>query len=367
MSIIYAILVFGLIVFIHELGHFTAAKLSGVTVESFSIGMGPALLKKRFGETLYAIRLLPIGGAVMMKGENDDPQEALVTGEMPRADAETHNPLDDPDRGSFQRAKLWQRFCIIIAGSFMNFVSAILILVILFLPTNGIRSTQIDSFFDGFAAQGEHMLQPGDKIVRINDFHAFIYNDVITALELGRGKPYDITVERNGKKIKFENLSFDKTMTDGTSEQLYFGIRFGAQPVTFFGRVGYAFQNSMSFLQSAFNSIKMLISGEVKTQDMMGAVGITAVISERAKTSMADMWYTVAFLSVNLAFVNMLPIPALDGGKTVFLLLELIRGKPINPKYEGAVQVVGLVLILGLFIFVTYNDISKLITGKFYG
>lgn len=366
MSIIYAILVFGLIVFVHELGHFTAAKLSGVTVESFSIGMGPALLKKRVGETVYAIRLLPIGGAVMMKGENDDAQEAMVTGSLDAALAKD-DPSVDRDRGSFQKAKLWQRFCIIIAGSFMNFVSAILILIILFLPASSIRSTRVDSFFDGFSAQGEHMMQPGDRIVRINDYHAFIYGDIITALELGRGNPYDITVERNGKKIKLEGLVFDKTMTDGTSDQRYFGIRFGVQSVSPIGRVGYALQNSMSFLQSAFNSIKMLIAGQVKSQDMMGAVGITAVISERAKTSMADMWYTVAFLSVNLAFVNMLPIPALDGGKTVFLLLELLRGRPVDPKYEGAVQVVGLVIILGLFLFVTYNDISKLITGTFYG
>ena len=355
MSIIIAILIFGLIVFVHELGHFTVAKLTGVTVYQFSIGFGPALLKKQVGETVYAIRCIPLGGYVAMKGEDSTVIETPA-GHEP---AESHEDTE----GSFMHAKLWKRFCISAAGSLMNLLSALLVLLIIMLPTEAIIVPELSGFMDGFEWSGENGLQEGDEIVRINDFHIFIYSDVVNALELGQGEPYTFVVERDGQRITLKNLMLTKSIPDESSGgQLKFGLLFGAETLTLPERLGTAWNSCLSFLQTTYKSIGMLVSGQVSTDNMMGTVGITNELSERVQSSWADVWYFVAFLSVNLAVVNLLPIPGLDGGKLLFLLIELVRGKPIKPEHEGAVQLVGMLFILGLFVFVTYNDIVNLIT-----
>lgn len=183
MSILIAVLVFGLIVFVHELGHFVAAKLSGVTVYRFSIGFGPAIVKKEWKGTLYAIRLLPLGGSVVMKGEFD----------------EEGNEVED-QTGSFQAATLPRRFAISAAGSVMNFVTGLLLIVITLWPAQALPTPVVASLEEGFPAGGENGIQEGDELLKINDFHIFLYGDVMTALELGAGEPYDITLRRDGKR-----------------------------------------------------------------------------------------------------------------------------------------------------------------------
>ena len=356
MSIVYAILVFGLIVFVHELGHFTVAKLTGVTVYQFSIGFGPALWKKQVGETMYAVRCVPLGGYVAMKGEDTTVIETPA-GHEPAAD-------EEDTEGSFLHAALWKRFCISAAGAVMNLVSALLILLIVMLPTTQMVVPRLTGFMEGFPLEGENGLMEGDEIVRINGFHIFIYSDVVNALELGQGKPYDIVVRRGGEKITLENLPLEKLVyPDEESGQPKFGLLFAVEKATLPQRLGSAWNSCLSFVQTAYKSIGMLIGGEVSADNMMGTVGITSELSARVQTSWEDFWYFVAFLSANLAVVNLLPIPGLDGGKLLFLIIELIRGKPIKPEHEGAVQLVGMLFIIGLFVFVTYNDIVNLITG----
>lgn len=348
MSILIAILVFGLIVFIHELGHFVAAKLSGVTVYRFSIGFGPALIKKEINGTLYAIRLLPLGGSVAMKGEYDD----------------EGNEVEDPE-GSFNSASLGHRFLISFAGSFMNFLMGLILIIVTLWPAQALPTTRIDGFAEGFPYAGEDGLQPGDEIVQINNIHAYIYGDIMTGLQMGDGEPYDITVRRNGEKVLLENVPLEQQVyraEDGTEAKRY-GMNFGVEDATMGNKLSYSFRNTASFVQSVTEGLRQIFTGKVHKDDVMGTVGIANEISTRAKTSALDMWYFVAFLSVNLSIMNLLPIPGLDGGKILFLLIELIRRKPVPPKYEGIVQVAGLVLIFGLFIFVTYNDIVRLITG----
>lgn len=357
MTIVLVILLFGLLIFVHELGHFIVAKLCGVKVEQFTIGFGPAILKKQIGETLYAIRLLPIGGAVMMKGESGE--EDILVGEK-NSDATKQSSQDDSD--SFYGASKIKRFLICIAGSGMNLITGILIMMILFASATAVYSPVITDFMDGFEYEGENGFQVGDKITKINGFNVYIYSDVITALTLGEGEEFDFTVIRNGERIKLNDLPLDKNIVDAETGQKLYGFNFGIEELNFGGRISYAFKNAASFIQSAYKSFGLLITGQVKSDQMMGTVGIAGEMNERAKQSGEELWYFVAFISINLAVVNMLPIPALDGGKVLFILIEAVIRKKLNPKYESYISLAGLILILLLFVFVTYNDIVRLLS-----
>ena len=362
MSYIIAILVFGLLIFVHELGHFVVAKLSGITVLQFTIGFGPAIFKKQIGETLYAVRLLPLGGAVMMQGEEDEEAEKLLTGEK-------EFQIDEatlPPEGSFAEASLPKRFAVSVAGAAMNFLTGVVIVFLLLLPARYASMPVISGFIDGFPYAAEDNggvgFEVGDRIVRVNDFHVFTMSDFSTAMMYDDDARYDITVKRDGKNVRLEDFEMKATVPDPDGgEGLLYGFNLTAQPLTFFGKIGYAFKNAMTYLQSAMLGIKMMLTGQVGTQDMMGTVGIASQMGEMAKASMSAMWNFVAYISINLAFVNLLPIPALDGGKILFLLIELVRGEKLDPKYEGVASMVGLVLLLALFLFVTYHDILRIV------
>ncbi len=360
MSYIIAILVFGLLIFVHELGHFVVAKLSGITVLQFTIGFGPAIFKKQIGETLYAIRLLPLGGAVMMQGEEDEETEKLLTGEKAfQIDEETL-----PPEGSFAEASLPRRFAVCVAGAAMNFLTGVLIILLLLFPAKYVTSPRISGFMEGFpyaASEGVPGFREGDRFVRINDFHVFTMSDFSTALSLDGDGIYDITVERGGDKVRIKNFEMKATVTDPETGSKLYGFQLESEPLRGLSKVSYAGRTAMTYLQSAVLGIKMMITGQVGTQDMMGTVGIASQMGEMARTSMSTMWNFVAYISINLAFVNLLPIPALDGGKVMFLLIELIRGEKLDPKYEGVASLVGLVLLLALFAFVTYNDILRIV------
>ena len=341
MSILLAILVFGLLIFIHELGHFAVAKASGIVVNSFSIGFGPALIKKQIGETLYAIRIIPFGGAVEMKGEiSEDDTE----------------PTEEELEGSFLSAKPINRLLVCIAGAFMNFLLGIVIM----LPAETTIAPEI-TFLEPDFEYGEYF-QVGDVIKKVDDFHVFTYNDLSSGLGLNKDGTYDFTIIRDGEKIKYDDLALEKKIFGDETTPRY-GFSFGVKELSFTDKIKETFNNSASFVQSVYVSLKYMVTGNVQTSDMMGAVGITNEISDRAKSSMADMWYFVAFLSINLAVVNMLPFFALDGGKCVLILWEMITKKPIKPKYEAYLNLIGMVLLLGLFVFVTFNDVLRLIRG----
>lgn len=362
MSYIIAIVVFGLLIFVHELGHFVVAKLSGITVLQFTIGFGPAIFKKQIGETLYAIRLLPLGGAVMMQGEEDEEAEKLLTGEKEFQ----VNEAALPPEGSFSEASLPKRFAVSVAGATMNFLTGVIIVFLLLLPANYASTPVISGFMEGFpyAAQdnGGVGFEVGDRITRVNDFHIFTMSDFSTAMMYDDDAHYDITIKRDGKTVRLEDFQMKATVPDPDGgEGMLYGFNLATQKLGFFNKVSYAFKNAMTYLQSAMLGIKMMLTGQVGTQDMMGTVGIASQMGEMAKASMAAMWNFVAYISINLAFVNLLPIPALDGGKILFLLIELVRGEKLDPKYESIASMVGLVLLLALFIFVTYHDVLRIV------
>lgn len=362
MSYIIAVLVFGLLIFLHELGHFIAAKLSGVTVLQFTIGFGPAIFKKKIGGTVYAIRLLPLGGAVMMQGEEDEEAESLLVGEK-----NSQEPAAEvSSEGSFYEASLFKRFCISVAGAGMNFLTGLVIIFLLLQPARYHTTAKIAEFMNGFpyaAADDPDGLgfREGDEILRVNDFRVFTLSDFNMGMSYDKDNVYDIVLKRDGQKIELKNFEMKPTVYDEESGSYLYGFRLKTEEIGLGGKISYSFKNAMTYLQSAVLGLKMMLTGQVSSGDMMGTLGIASQMGEAAKQSLATLWNFTAYISINLAFVNLLPIPALDGGKILFLLIELVRGEKLDPKYESTASLIGLVLLLGLFVFVTYHDIVRLI------
>ena len=351
-TIILAILVFSLIVIIHELGHMITAKKAGVKVEEFTIGFGPALFKKKIGETLYALRLIPLGGATIMQ-EEDGAQE-------PNKDAEPENiEKKDPSR-SFSKAPLFSRFIILISGSVMNFLLGFVILSIIFLQMSKVPETKIEGFMPGFE-QGENgTFQIGDQFTSVDGYKILIYDDISVALARNAGKPHDIELLRNGAKIELRDIPLEKKTYESNGQKgMYYGFTFSMKAASFSDKLNYAWLNSVNFVRMVWVSLGDLVTGRAGAKDLTGPLGISMAISETAKYSVFNMWYLVAFITINLSIINMLPLPALDGGRLMFLLVEFVKGKPVNPRRENLVHLIGLGLFVLLFVYVTFNDIVR--------
>ncbi len=347
MAILFAILIFGFLIFIHEFGHFITAKLSGVQVNEFSIFMGPAIWKKQKGETLYSIRCIPLGGYCAMEGEDTD----------------TENPR------SFQKAAWWKRLCILLAGAFMNFVSGILILLIVFAPVKQVAVPQIAQMQENCTLGGEGKLQVGDRFLEIDGTKILMQQDFSTLLALNPSEVHDIVIERNGERIEFKNFEMKKAEFPDGNGGTYegFGFSFGAETLTFGGKLQYVWNNAIDWVRSVGWSLEMLITGKAGLTDLTGPVGIVQQMGEAANAGatwvdgLLNILYFGAFLAVNLAVMNLLPIPALDGGRAVCLLLttgfEAITRKKIDPKYEGYLHAGGMILLLLLMAVIMFKDI----------
>jgi len=337
-------------IFVHELGHFITARIFRVKVNEFALGMGPAIIKKTVGDTQYSLRLFPFGGFCAMEGEDEESTSNDSLGKKPA----------------------WQRCIIFLAGAVMNFITGFIILLLLFAPIRQYITNEISSFSEGFPYRGEGMLMEGDRILSIDGYKIYTYGDISLFLEREAGKPYDIVVERNGKKLLIEDLPLTQKeyMTEVQTEKgietkpvLRFGLEFGTKEARFGDKIRLAWYNAIDFVRMVKLSLFDIFSGRAGLSDLSGPVGITSALTETAKTSMQNMWMFVALIAVNLAVLNLLPLPALDGGRILFLLVELIRRKPINPKYEGMVHLVGLAMFLLLMLYVSFNDIMRLIRG----
>lgn len=341
-KILIAILVFSAIVLFHELGHFLLAKANGIQVNEFSLGLGPTLIGFTKGETKYSIKLLPFGGACMMEGEDD-------ASDNPRA---------------FPNKSVWARISVVFAGPFFNFIMAFVFAYIL-VCMNGTLLPNI-SVMDGYPAQ-EAGIESGDRLVKINHFYLDSYNDLLVYLQFHQGEEAVITYEHDGKEYqttltpKFSEeeqrylygFASDGTMTHGNA----------------ISNIKHAFFESRYYVYLTFQSLRMLFTGKVGVNDLSGPVGIvstvgdsyeSAVESDGARGGIEILFVWIVFLSVNLGVMNLLPIPALDGGRLLFLIIEAIRRKRIDPQKEGFVHLVGIVLLLGLMVLVMFNDIRKL-------
>ena len=353
MSVIFAIFLFSVLIFVHELGHFTAAKLSGVQVNEFSMFMGPAIWKKQVGETLYAIRCIPIGGYCAMEGE----------------DGGSDNPR------SFDKAAWWKRLIILAAGAAMNFLIGVVLMVIVVLmgsvclPGKQTAVPVIASFEDYATVNGENGLQAGDRIVEVDGEKLYSYSDFSMILSLNPGDVHDITVRRNGEKVVLKDFLLEKhevTLENG-STGLRYGINFTLSTPNFWEKLGMAWNQSLDTVRMVRLSLQMLLGGKVGIKDMSGPVGIVSEMSKVAAasdskiTALLNMLYFGGFIAINLAVMNLLPIPALDGGRIVCLLItvvvEAITKKKINPKYEGYLHGAGMILLLALMAIIMFKDV----------
>ncbi len=346
MSVLFAILLFSFLIFIHELGHFAAAKLSGVQVNEFSLFMGPALWKKQVGETLYAIRLVPIGGYCAMEGE----------------DGGSDNPR------SFDKVDWWKRLIILVAGAAMNFVAGVLIMVAIYLPVQQTVVPVIESF-EPFATVDDYGLQVGDRILEVDGERIYVQSDFSMLLNLKPGDTHDLLVKRGSEKILLDDLRMEKhtvTYEDGSTRMLY-GMNFSIEKLNFSSKLKYAWAQCMDTVRLVRLSLQMLLSGQAGLKDMSGPVGIVQQMSTVAEASatkqaaLRNMLYFGGFIAINLAVMNLLPIPALDGGRVVGLLIttavEAVTKKKIDPKYEGYLHGAGMILLLGLMAVVMFKDI----------
>ena len=353
MSILFAILFFSFLIFIHEFGHFIAAKLSNVQVNEFSLFMGPAIFKKQHGETLYALRCIPIGGYCAMEGEDED----------------TDNPR------SFQKAAWWKRLIILVAGAAMNFLVGVLIMVIVFLPVRQIITPTINHFEPWSTVQGAEGLQVGDTILEVDGEKIYTQGNVTMMLTLNSGDVHNLVVDRNGQRVElndFEMKRHEVINEDGSKSMLY-GFSFSVEEPTFGEKLKYAWHSSLDTVRSVRLSLQMLLTGKAGLKDMSGPVGIVKIMSDTAQASettfeaFMNMLYFGGFIAINLAVMNLLPIPALDGGRVVGLLLttavEKVTKKKIDPKYEGYLHGVGIILLLGLMAVILFKDIFVLFKG----
>lgn len=346
--ILFAIVLFGVLVIVHELGHFAVAKLFNVHVDEFALGMGPMLLRYKPGETAYTLRLLPIGGFCAMAGEDE--------------------ASDDPRAFTSQSA--WKRALILAAGSAMNFLFGVLVLLCVYSSATAFRAPVIADFMDNCPYEGADALQAGDRLLKIDGRRIYQFSDVSDFLSRGDGT-YDIVLRRDGKRVTLENFEFVPVEYEGEETKMY-GIYFGYDEATFTNTVRYSWNTAMEFGRLVWMSLEQIVEGKVTVDDMAGPVGIVNLMTETAEAAVStsaaimDILYLGAFIAVNLAIMNMLPIPALDGGR-VFLLIvtwiiESITKKRLNPKYEGYIHALGMVLLLALMAVIMFNDIIRIVT-----
>ncbi len=351
MYIIIAIIIFGILIATHELGHFLAAKACGVKVTEYAIGMGPAIFKKQGKETLYSLRILPLGGYCAMEGEDADSSD-------PRA---------------FGNQAVWKRFIILVAGAGMNFIFGFLLILLVFSQQDSFMTPTITGFMDGCPYVGEYGFLEGDEFYKINGERIYFSSDVSTYLQRGGKDTADIVLIRDGEKVYLDDypITLVEYPTEDGGTELKYGLYFGVKETGALARLKYSWYCALDFVRIVRLSLVDLITGVVGINDMSGVVGIVGVMNDVGKSSptfydaMMNIAYLTALIAINLAVMNLLPIPALDGGRVLFLIItfviEKITRRRLDPKYEGYINAVGLFLLLALMVFVMFNDIVKII------
>ena len=346
MTFILFILIFGVVVIAHEFGHFLLAKAGGIHVVEFAVGMGPTICSFQKGGTKYSLKIFPIGGACMFEGEDGVEKEK---GEM--------------SERAFPNAPVWVRFAAIFAGPLFNFLTAYVMAMIL-VSVCGITTPEVQMVNEGSRAQ-EAGLQAGDILTEINGKRIYLGGEVTLLSQLNtKGESLMVTYERDGQEHTVEIVP----TYDETTNRYYMGIVAGGYlkcnvPQTF----QYAFYTMKFYVETTFKSLQMLVTGQLSRNDVAGPVGIVKMVDDAYDTArpygvvevILNMMNIALLLSVNLGIMNLLPLPALDGGRLVFLLIEAIRGKPVPPEKEGLVHLAGMMALMVLMVLVLFNDITK--------
>lgn len=349
MTIIFFILIFGAVVIAHEFGHFLLAKANGIRVVEFSVGMGPTIASFRKGDTKYSLKLLPIGGACMFEGE-----DGVQTKE------------GEEQAGAFYKASVWARISCVLAGPIFNLILGFFIaLIIVSVPNINIALPVVAEVTQDGAAE-EAGFQAGDRIVSVNGEKIYLFDELTLIMKLHNGESMDVVLEREGEKIETSLTPVYSSEAD----TYYMGITTNS----FIENKGlsmfkYAWYEVRYCVKATYKSLAMLVQGRVNRQDVAGPVGIAVNVVGAAyentkqygwETVLLNMLNITLLLSVNLGILNLLPIPALDGGRLFFMLIEVIRGKPIPPEKEGIVHFIGFVFFMVLMVVVFFNDLVNI-------
>ncbi len=329
-SIIITIFTFGILILVHEFGHYIVAKKCGIGVNEFSIGMGPTIFKKQGKETTFYIKALPIGGFCKMEGEDEDAHK-------------------DNHRAFGNKTKL-QRIAVLLAGAAMNILVGFIIVLIINCFVPAYVSTEIDKI--GLPEQT--VLKEGDKIVSIDGYAVMNYMDLNFAVSNIETEQFDAKVIRNGERIDLENIPLIKT------ENGYkMGINLLAKENTLGSILKNSVTESISIIRLVWKSVVYLVTGRVGVNELSGPVGITVMVQQTVEYGALSVLNLIAFIALNLGVMNLLPIPALDGGRIFMIIVEAIIRRPIPQKYESVVHLIGFILLMGLTVFVFINDIIK--------
>ena len=344
MTLIIFILVLGTIIFVHELGHFIFAKLMGVYVYEFSLGMGPRLFHKKGKETDYCLRLIPIGGFCSMAGEEVDEEDIKV-----------------PKKRRLQAKKPWQRFLIMFFGPGFNFIFAILLLFFVALFCGSYSYEPIISNVNKNYPAQLAGIEKGDEIVSINGKKVKTTDDATIYLTLAdKKKNTIIKVKKENDDIKEYKIKPKKERKDGETSYKYGITVKGEKKYGFVNSIKYTVVKTGSLFKQMWITVVKLFTGGVKVNQLSGPVGIYSIVGEQSKSGVSNILYLMAFLSINVGFLNLIPLPAFDGGHILFIVIEKIKGSPVSPKVENMIHTVGLFLLMLLMVYITFNDILRL-------
>lgn len=341
MSIVIAIIIFSIIVIFHELGHFLLAKANNIRVNEFSLGLGPTVVGFTKGETKYCLKALPFGGACIMEGEDE---------------------ASDDER-AFEKQSVWARMSVVFAGPLFNFIMAFVLAVVV-IVISGYGTSTIGDVAEGYSAE-EAGLQAGDVITRLNGKRIHLFKELTFYTYVHSGETIQVTYERNGK----EKVATLKPKKDKETGRYLIGVTSSPyEKGNALQVLQYSFYEVKYYIDTTLTSLKLLVTGGVSVNDLSGPVGIVSSIGQTYQESQRsgalyvflNMAIMCILLSANLGVMNLLPLPALDGGRLLFMIIEAIRGKRVDPNKEGLVHLVGLVLLLGLMVIVMFNDVRKI-------
>lgn len=344
MTIIYFILILGIIVFVHEFGHFLFAKRAGIYVYEFSLGMGPQIFKwkRKNDETMYSIRLFPIGGFVQMAGEEVEADEKI------------------PKEKRMQSKTWLQRFMTIIAGIMFNFILAFILLFIIGLvsgcPTNKTMVGMVEENSMAYNAG----LQSGSTITKIDNKKVNNYDKLMLEFQIRIGKEIDFEVITKEGETKVITILPEKIENDGEVSYKYGFSLETPREYGFIASIKFAFRKTFSLIEQMFFTVCYLFTGALSIKNLSGPIGIFTVVGETAKTGFINLIYLLALISINVGFINFLPLPAFDGGRILFLIIEKIKGSPVNSKVENIIHSIGFILLMILMVFICINDITNL-------
>lgn len=338
-TILIALLVFGALILVHEGGHYAMARLFRVKINEFAIGMGPKLLSRTSKKTgiAYSLRVFPIGGFVSMAGEDEE----------------------SDDVNALNRKPVWQRMVITVAGATLNIVLGILLMTAMVLSAKSLTTTTVFRFSEEVSVSNKDGLQVGDTVTAVNGTRVYVYYDLAYHIMRDGTEPVELTVRRDGKTVVLHDVTFPTTTESGMNYGIVDFVP-TAEGKNLGTVLKHTWRQTLTSVRMIWESLLDLVTGRAGLDQVSGPVGVTEAIGEAAKTGAYNFFYMTALISLNLGLFNLLPIPALDGGRLVFQLIEFIRRKPINPEWEGYIHFAGLAILMLLMIVITFKDIIGL-------